>query len=126
LPRIITGKINASARIIADISSGIYRTPANALKELVSNAWDADAPEVVINTGYPRFDLVTCSDTGLGMTTNEFRKYMRHIGGSFKRIGGDTTPSGRPIIGKIGIGILAIAQICDRFGSVSKLLFAWF
>jgi len=120
LPRIITGKINASARIIADISSGIYRTPANALKELVSNAWDADAPEAVINTGYPRFELITCSDTGLGMTTNEFRRCMKHIGGSFKRIDRDTTPSGRPIIGKIGIGILAIAQICDKFSVFSS------
>jgi len=120
LPRIVEGKINASARIIADISSGIYRAPANALKELVSNSWDADATETVINTGYPRFELMTCSDDGLGMTTDEFKKYMKHIGGSFKRIERDTTPSGRPIIGKIGIGILAIAQVCDQFSVFSS------
>ena len=40
-------KINVSAKIIADISSGIYRTPANALKELISNSFDADATSVM-------------------------------------------------------------------------------
>lgn len=114
-------KINVSAKIIADISSGIYRTPANALKELISNSFDADATRVIINTGYPQFDVITCSDDGKGMDKDGFIKYMGHIGGSFKRAGGkDITRLGRPIIGKIGIGILSIAQICKKFTVISS------
>lgn len=114
-------KINVSAKIIADISSGIYRTPANALKELISNSFDADATRIIINTGYPNFDVITCSDDGRGMNKEGFVKYMQHIGGSFKREKRrKLTDSGRPIIGKIGIGILGIAQICRKFTVISS------
>ena len=112
--------IDVAASIIADISSGIYRTPANALKELISNSFDADATEVYINTGYSNFDVFTVSDNGMGMTIEEFIYYMKHIGGSVKRIGKNVTESGRPIIGKIGIGILAVSQICKELTVISS------
>lgn len=114
-------RILVSASIIADISSGIYRTPANALKELVSNAFDADAHDVVINTGHPQFEAMTCIDDGRGMSAAEFQKYMSSIGGSYKRATGQFTQSGtRPLIGKIGIGVLAVGQICRRFTVISS------
>ena len=113
--------INVAVSILADISLGIYRTPANALKELISNAFDADARRVVINTGYPRFKTITCWDNGDGISSEEFRSIMDKIGGSLKRKGGrQYTTSGRPIIGKIGIGILAVAQVCRQFTILSS------
>ncbi len=114
-------QINVAVSILADISLGIYRTPANAIKELISNAFDADASRVVIRTGYPRFKTMTCWDNGTGFSSQEFKFIMSRIGGSNKRKGGrHITDKGRPIIGKIGIGILAIAQICKRFTIVSS------
>lgn len=115
------GKIDVSAKIIADISSGIYRTPANALKELVSNSFDANAHKVIITTDYPDFDVMTCIDDGDGMTIPKFEDIMSRIGGSDKRSERDRTSTGRPIIGKIGIGVLAIAQICNRFTVISSV-----
>ena len=113
--------INVAVSVLADISLGIYRTPANALKELVSNAFDADATRVVINTGFPYFHTMTCRDNGYGMSSGEFENIMTKIGGSIKRKGGrQFTEKGRPIIGKIGIGILAVAQICKRFTIISS------
>jgi hypothetical protein len=113
--------INVAVSVLADISLGIYRTPANALKELVSNAFDADAKRVIINTGYPYFRTITCRDDGKGMSSQDFQEIMSKIGGSVKRKGGrQFTDSGRPIIGKIGIGILAIAQVCRRFTIMSS------
>jgi len=112
--------INVSAAIIADISSGIYRTPANALKELVSNAFDADASEVAISTDYPRFKVMTCTDNGQGMSCEKFEEIMGRIGGTDKRADSDRTASGRPTIGKIGIGILAVAQISSSFSVISS------
>jgi len=114
--------INVAVSVLADISLGIYRTPANALKELVSNAFDADATRVVISTGFPHFHTMTCRDNGNGMSVLEFKEIMSRIGGSAKREGGTRqfTDKGRPIIGKIGIGILAVAQICRRFTIISS------
>jgi len=113
--------INVSRKILANISSGIYRTPANALKELVSNAFDASAHKVVISTNAPYFDVFTCEDDGDGITTKDFEKIINIIGSIRKRAGGANVSSiGRPIIGKIGIGFLAVAQICTKFTVTSK------
>ncbi len=109
-------EIVAAQKIIADISSGLYRSPAAALKELVSNAYDADATEVVINTDVPHFRTLVISDDGTGMSVEKFLDVMRHIGGSRKRLeGGGETAKGRKIIGRIGIGLLAVAQLGYRF-----------
>jgi len=108
--------IDVAASVIADISAGIYRTPAGALKELISNAFDADARTVRITTNAPHFRTFTCTDDGLGLTPEKFKQVMRLIGGSSKRDQGDVSPVfGRPLIGRIGIGLLAIGQICRRF-----------
>lgn len=113
--------INVSKKILADISSGIYRTPANALKELVSNAFDALAHRVYISTNAPYFDVFTCEDDGQGISAKEFEEILDIIGSSKKRAKSDfSQKSGRPIIGKIGIGLLAVAQICNKFTVISK------
>lgn len=117
----VTKKINVAASVLAGLSLGIYRSPANALKELVSNAFDADATRIIINTGYPYFEDMVCQDDGQGMSSEDFQEIMTRIGGSAKRDQGQQfTRGGRPIIGRIGIGILAVAQICKRFTVVSS------
>src|SRR5689334_20517006 len=108
--------IDVAASVIADISAGIYRTPAGALKELISNAFDADAQAVRVSTSGPQFTTFTCTDDGSGMTADRFKELMGLIGGSSKRDRGEASPIyGRPLIGRIGIGILSIGQICNRF-----------
>lgn len=108
--------IDVAASVIADISSGIYRTPAGALKELISNAFDAEARAVHVSTNGPHFSTFTCSDDGSGLTPERFKEVMGLIGGSSKRDRGETSPVyGRPLIGRIGIGILSIGQICRSF-----------
>jgi ribosomal protein S12 len=109
-------EIIAAQKIIADISSGLYRSPAAALKELVSNAYDADATEVRIDTDVPNFRTLVIRDNGCGMSAKQFIYVMNHIGGSRKRIGGnEVTAKGRQTIGRIGIGLLAVAQLGYRF-----------
>ena len=65
MPRV---PISVSKKILADVSSGIYRTPANALKEVASNAFDAGAHRVHISTNAPYFDVFTCEDDGAGIS----------------------------------------------------------
>jgi hypothetical protein len=112
--------VDVSARVVADLSLGIYRTPANALKELISNAFDADAHNFILTTNPPEFDSFTCVDDGHGMTFEEFSQIMKRIGGSSKRSKGQFSELGRPLIGNIGIGLLAAGQICDEFVVISS------
>src|SRR5579872_453150 len=111
-----TIEILAAEKIIADISSGVYRSPAAALKELVSNAYDADATHVTITTDPPHCRTLTIADDGAGMTVENFIQVITHIGGSTKRLAGEYSPKfNRPLIGRIGIGLLAVAQLGSRF-----------
>ena len=116
----IEAEINAAARIIGDISTGIYRSPANALKELVSNSFDAGATEVVISTDHPGFSSVSCFDNGPGISIEKLQEIFQYIGGSDKRQSGEIGSYGRPVIGRIGIGILAMSQISKRFVIISS------
>lgn len=110
------------AKVLGHLSRGLYRTPAGAIKELISNAFDADAGVVRIHTDFPRFNLFSCEDTGSGMDRREFDRLMnRGIGNSLKRTPdlSSQTAGGRPYIGRLGLGILALAQICSQFDVVS-------
>ncbi|WP_119391157.1 ATP-binding protein [Taklimakanibacter lacteus] len=111
-----------SAKVFGHISQGMYRTPAGAIKELISNSFDADSRLVRIHTGYPHFDTFSCEDDGTGMSRDEFLRLMdQGIGSSYKRANNKTTTDKykRPLIGRLGLGILALAQICSRFDIVS-------
>jgi hypothetical protein len=111
-----------SAKVFGHLSQGLYRTPAGAIKELISNSFDADARIVRIHTDFPRFTTFSCEDDGDGMEIDEFKRLMdRGIGSSYKRIQelGATKGLHRPYIGRLGLGILALAQICTQFDIVS-------
>ena len=113
------GDIRVADITIAQLSHGLYRSTATAFKELVNNAYDADATVVRIDTNYPEFDRVSCVDDGIGMSHEQFLRFFKEegIGSCVKRKHGkDTTDIyDRPIIGRLGIGMLAIGQLCHSF-----------
>lgn len=116
--------IEVSSRILRHIGRGIYRTPAAALKELVSNSYDARATEATINTGSPVFEDITVRDNGDGMTKEDFKKFITNIGLTDK-VAGDriVMPRGgkdRHFIGHFGIGLLAIGQLAKKAVITSK------
>lgn len=125
--------LSTDEKVIARITDGIYRQPASALRELISNAYDADATSVTIDTDYPRFEKITIRDNGMGMSANTLANMIKHIGGSAKRDGfgvdlGITdkndctkTNAGRKIIGKIGIGLFSVAQLTQQFKIITKV-----
>jgi hypothetical protein len=109
-------KIKVHERALAHLSRGLYRSPASALRELVSNAWDANATEVNIDTNYPNFFQLSVQDNGDGFSREEFERMMKGgIGNSGKRVESRQPKFGRPLIGRLGIGMLGIAQICGSF-----------
>ena len=125
--------LRTDARVIARVTDGIYRQPGSALRELISNAYDADATRVTIRTDRPRFQRMVIEDNGSGMTPETLEHLMHHIGGSAKRtsIGRDLgitsgsdlnlSPGGRPLIGKIGIGLFSVAQLTQGFQIITKV-----
>ncbi len=109
-------QIRVHERALAHLSRRLYRSPASALRELVSNAWDANATRVEINTNYPKFYQLSIQDNGDGFTGDDFEKLMGGgIGNSQKRTDEEPLRYGRPTIGRLGIGMLGIAQICGSF-----------
>ncbi|BCG72119.1 ATP-binding protein [Mesorhizobium sp. 113-1-2] len=130
--QIVQTRLAASDRVIARVTDGIYRQPASALRELISNAWDADASTVTILTDAPRFSRIYVRDDGAGMSHETLTRLLKNIGGSAKRreegksLGVvsaedvDCTPGGRPLIGKIGIGLFSISQLSRRFQISTK------
>jgi hypothetical protein len=116
--------IRVSEKALGHLSRGLYRSPASALRELVSNAFDAGASTVTIGTTPPSFTRITVEDDGVGFTKTEFERLMDGgIGNSRKRDAGPVqTVNGRrrPVIGRLGIGMLGIAQICEAFTVVSQ------
>jgi len=116
----IGGEIRVADVSIAHLSRGLYRSTAAAFKELVNNAWDADAEEVHIYTNFPEFDYISCTDNGPGMSEEKFIGYFAEKGIGFgdKRLGhrNITEKYHRPIIGRLGIGLLAVGQLCYSFG----------
>ncbi|WP_035613562.1 ATP-binding protein [Haloferula sp. BvORR071] len=125
-------KLRTDDRVLARITDGIYRQPSSALRELISNAYDADASRVIIQTDAPRFSQISIRDDGNGMDVATLARLIHHIGGSSKRRwegAGNTTntkdptrsPAGRRLIGKIGIGLFSVAQLTRHFQIVTKV-----
>src|SRR4051794_13381380 len=92
--------------------SGVYKPFVKAFKELISNAFDADA-DVVRIAFADDFSSVTVTDDGQGMSPFDFRNDFARIGGGSRRWGGDRTRKGRLRIGSKGIGFLAVARLWD-------------
>jgi len=127
-----TAYLTTDEKVIARVTDGIYRQPGSALRELISNAYDADATEVRIRTDEPRFNSMTIEDNGNGMSPETLTRVMNHIGASSKRnntgaIFGITdpqdfnlSPKGRHLIGKIGIGLFSVSQLTQSFQIITK------
>ena len=114
---IFEDEITVSSRIIDDLSSGLYHTPAACLKELINNAYDARA-EVVNVFIKPDANRIIVEDDGDGMSREEFERHFKRISESHKRLDSDITSGkpprgGRPKIGKIGIGLIAANELCE-------------
>lgn len=106
------GKIKVASGIIDDLSSGLYHSPAACLKELINNSYDADATRVEVSVK-PDADRIIVEDDGHGMSKKEFKKHFERISESHKRDDATTTKSGRPKVGKIGIGFIAANELCE-------------
>ncbi|MET9366765.1 ATP-binding protein [Streptomyces griseoflavus] len=128
----IEENLTTNDRVIARVTDGIYRQPGSAVRELIANAYDADATRVSVKTDAPNFSRMTIEDDGTGMTPDAVIHLLHNIGGSAKRteqgqqlgiasaVDPSTSPGGRKLIGKLGIGIFSVSQLTHSFQIITK------
>lgn len=94
---------------LATLLSQEYSSSERALKELVDNAWDADAEQVIIVLPKPLSgDPIVIQDDGTGMTEEELRRHYLSIAADRRsRRGERTAGKNRLVKGRKGIGKFA-------------------
>lgn len=94
---------------LATLLSQEYASSEKALKELIDNAWDADAEQVSVMLPQPMSDApIVIVDDGCGMTEEELRRHYLFIATDRRtRRGERTAGKNRLIKGRKGIGKFA-------------------
>lgn len=112
---------------LATLLSQEYSSSERALKELVDNAWDADAEHVSIVLPAPLSgDSIVIQDDGTGMTEEELRRHYLSIATDRRsRRGERTVAKNRPVKGRKGIGkfagLMAAAAMTLETGARGRL-----
>jgi hypothetical protein len=102
------------------LGRSLYRSFATVLGEAISNSWDADAKkvEIFLQRNENSFFI---KDDGIGMTAEDFQNRFLKIGYSKRKEGVTHSPTGRPFIGRKGIGKLALLSCADKVTVISKI-----
>ncbi|MCD5390480.1 ATP-binding protein [candidate division NPL-UPA2 bacterium] len=93
------------------IGEKLYSESIELIRELVNNAYDADATEVKVALGE---DSIVVEDNGSGMDRKGLEQYF-NVGSPFKKIHSKSPRFQRDRIGQFGIGKFATLSACQRF-----------
>jgi hypothetical protein len=93
------------------IGEKLYTEKMSFVRELVNNAYDADASVVTVDI---KTDRITIRDNGSGMDEADLRRYFA-IGASEKRVRSFSPVYGRKRIGEFGIGKFAALAASKKF-----------
>ncbi len=118
LEKIWPKRITVDKRIVGVLSQSTYDNFPRALKELITNSYDADASAVEIKIDFDK-ELIILRDTGRGMDAEDFDFYLK-IAGKTRKKENNRTPLGRQIIGQFGVGFLAIFPFFKNYRIESK------
>lgn len=112
--------ITVDKRIVKILSESTYENFPRALKELVTNSFDADAKTVLISVNL-KDEQIIIEDDGKGMDDSDFTFYLR-IAGKKREKESNVTPFGRSIIGQFGVGFLSIFPFFKSYSIETKKL----
>lgn len=101
---------------LATLLGDSYRSTEQAIKELVDNAWDADAEEVIILLPEEiSNDPISVTDNRSGMTEEELRTEYLKVARDRRLLKGDRTMGKRrQVRGRRGIGKFAGLMIAEE------------
>lgn len=108
-------RMRPRARLISLIGDELISDESVAVVELVKNAFDADATNVLVKfdgTTPTDPDTLIVSDDGLGMSLDTVLHGWFEPGTVLKKQA-ERSPSGRPLLGAKGIGRFAAARLAD-------------
>ena len=114
-----TYTFNISLSILNHLGRNLYRSFITVLGEAISNSWDADATNVNICVDKEK-NILVIQDDGKGMTDYDFQNKFLKIGYSKRKGNIIKTDSGRPFIGRKGIGKLALLSCAKRITVITK------
>lgn len=94
---------------LASLLSQEYSSTEKALKELVDNAWDADAEHIFVSLPAPMSsDPIVIRDNGSGMTPEEVERHYLKIAADRRVLRGVRTPVRKRLVkGRKGVGKFA-------------------
>lgn len=100
---------------LASLLGETYRSTEHAVKELVDNAWDADAPTISITLPDPMTaSPIVIEDTGSGMTEQELRNEYLVVANDRRSRKGDRTKQLKRLVkGRKGIGKFAGLMVAN-------------
>ena len=96
---------------VITIGERLYAESIELIRELVNNAYDADAMRVDVTISDER---IIIKDDGCGMDMDGLRQYF-NIGSQYKLKQSKSPKLGRNRIGQFGIGKFASLAACERF-----------
>ncbi|RLJ77133.1 ATP-binding protein [Pedobacter alluvionis] len=106
-------KITVDKRIVQILSGSTYSNFPSAIRELITNSYDADASNVDISIDLEN-EIITVADNGKGMNESDFAFYLR-IAGKSRKKENTTTKMNRKIVGQFGVGFLSVLPFCERY-----------
>ncbi|MDO9578762.1 MAG: ATP-binding protein [Candidatus Cloacimonadales bacterium] len=110
--------IKIDQKVVKHLSLGLYRNFALAIKELISNSYDAGASEVKLKLDLEKGRIIL-RDNGRGISEKEFRDEYLNIG-RFKEPSTTVDDMGRMRIGNFGVGFLAPLPYCKIVKIITK------
>lgn len=112
-------KLEVDLNVLNHLGIGLYSSTPAVVTEIVANAWDADAEEVDIKI---KDGEITVLDNGHGMGASELQGLFLKVGYARReQPGGDRSPKfGRPVMGRKGIGKLAMFSLANKIDIWSK------
>ena len=104
-------KITVDKSHIFTLGEKMYRESIEFIRELVNNAYDADASEVYVMVGE---DKITIEDNGSGLDEKRLEQFFT-IGSEEKKIKSISPRFGRKRIGQFGIGKFSALSLANQF-----------
>lgn len=106
--------------VIELLGIGLYKQLPQAIEELITNSWDADATEVKVFMDYENREIQV-TDNGIGMSHEELNSDFLTVANN-RRItkGTGFSPKGRLVTGKKGVGKLSLFGVANIIQVASK------
>lgn len=113
-------KLKISLSVLELLGKQLYSNVPKCISEAVANSWDADATNVDINLDADS-NTIEIIDNGIGMDKEDVNDKYLNVGYRRRRENGDKSEEKkRPVMGRKGVGKLALFGIADTIEVYTK------